>query len=498
MTTSGATTSATGWRRSGSHADRLGPQGPRRPRSPPRSPTRSGSATTPSWSSSTAAAMSRRSSGRCASTGCSRNSWLARATWTGTRPRVPVARLVDAEHRGPVPRRSSSFLPSTARSAPRGRRRPLRRRRQELSVHGDHRGRGRDPGSVGRGADPARPLGVRRRAQPADRPDRLPDRRRDRADALHRRRPQELRTLLFEDPDLADLLLSAFVARRELLQGEDGLGIEMIGPRSSERDAGDRRVAEERPDPVHAGATRAPRTPATRGGGADRGARPEQLPLVRLPGRRRAARPRRNGELSRALGIGLRAAPTRGGRPADRRRRPRRARRGRLRRLGGPRHPGARAHGPRRPGRHLAADRELPGLPGRDRRQRAHQPGRHPGAQVRRPDRDPLRAVALEPDGERHVVRVEDGQRDRRARRRDRDRRRLPPAAGRAARRVRGDQRLLRRRPAGGAAAAAAAAWASSAAATRPPRPRSGWPAEAPWSRCFTGAPTSARRCPTT
>jgi hypothetical protein len=48
----------------------------------------------------------------------------------------------------------------------------------------------------------------------------------------------ELRTLLFEDPDLADLLLSAFVSRRELLQAEDGLGIEVIGPRSSERTRG--------------------------------------------------------------------------------------------------------------------------------------------------------------------------------------------------------------------------------------------------------------------
>ena len=51
----------------------------------------------------------------------------------------------------------------------------------------------------------------------------------------------ELRELLFENPDLADLLLSAFVARRELLQGEEGLGLEVIGPRSSERTRGDRR-----------------------------------------------------------------------------------------------------------------------------------------------------------------------------------------------------------------------------------------------------------------
>ena len=48
----------------------------------------------------------------------------------------------------------------------------------------------------------------------------------------------ELRALLFDNPDLADLLLPAFVARRELLQSEEGLGIEVIGPRSSERTRG--------------------------------------------------------------------------------------------------------------------------------------------------------------------------------------------------------------------------------------------------------------------
>jgi thioredoxin reductase (NADPH) len=43
-----------------------------------------------------------------------------------------------------------------------------------------------------------------------------------------------LRPLLFEDGPLSDLLLSTFIARRELLQGVRGLGIEVVGPHSSE------------------------------------------------------------------------------------------------------------------------------------------------------------------------------------------------------------------------------------------------------------------------
>src|SRR4051794_37955170 len=45
---------------------------------------------------------------------------------------------------------------------------------------------------------------------------------------------EELRGLLFEDSSLADLLLSTFIRRREALQGREGIGIEIIGPPSSE------------------------------------------------------------------------------------------------------------------------------------------------------------------------------------------------------------------------------------------------------------------------
>lgn len=42
-----------------------------------------------------------------------------------------------------------------------------------------------------------------------------------------------LRALLFEDSTLADLLLPAFMRRRELLQRQADIGLEITGPRSS-------------------------------------------------------------------------------------------------------------------------------------------------------------------------------------------------------------------------------------------------------------------------
>src|SRR5438105_14965014 len=42
-----------------------------------------------------------------------------------------------------------------------------------------------------------------------------------------------LRSLLFEDGPLSDLLLSTFIARREALQAVQGIGLEIVGPRSS-------------------------------------------------------------------------------------------------------------------------------------------------------------------------------------------------------------------------------------------------------------------------
>jgi thioredoxin reductase (NADPH) len=109
-----------------------------------------------------------------------------------------------------------------------------------------------------------------------------------------------LRRLLFEDGSLSDLLLTAFVERRELLQQREGIGIEIIGP----LDSGETRRLRD-----FARRLRLPyslRTPEESEHGA---ALVEQLdtadiPLVRLPGGRELRGPT-NGELSRALGIGL-------------------------------------------------------------------------------------------------------------------------------------------------------------------------------------------------
>src|ERR687897_446764 len=42
-----------------------------------------------------------------------------------------------------------------------------------------------------------------------------------------------MREQLFEDGPLSDLVLSTFIARREALQTIEGLGLEIVGPRSS-------------------------------------------------------------------------------------------------------------------------------------------------------------------------------------------------------------------------------------------------------------------------
>jgi thioredoxin reductase (NADPH) len=109
-----------------------------------------------------------------------------------------------------------------------------------------------------------------------------------------------LKQLLFDDGDLSDLLLSAFIQRRELLQREQGIGVEIVGPRDS---ADPRRLLEfaRRQKLPHSwvdptGSEEAAALAAALG--------PEEIPLVRLPGGAELRRPS-NGELSRALGIGL-------------------------------------------------------------------------------------------------------------------------------------------------------------------------------------------------
>jgi thioredoxin reductase (NADPH) len=115
---------------------------------------------------------------------------------------------------------------------------------------------------------------------------------------------EDLRRLLMEDSGLSDLLLSAFVQRRELLQERQGIGVEIVGPRDS---------SETRQLVEFARRMRLPHTwldPAESAGAAaqvdDLDA--AQIPLVRLPGGAELRRPS-HGELSRALGIGLELSP---------------------------------------------------------------------------------------------------------------------------------------------------------------------------------------------
>jgi thioredoxin reductase (NADPH) len=109
-----------------------------------------------------------------------------------------------------------------------------------------------------------------------------------------------LRRLLFEDGSLSDLLLSAFVERRELLQQREGIGVEIIGPRESDDT---RRLLE------FARRLRLPYTwlapeESEEAASLIEQLDPTEIPLVRLPGGGELRGPT-NGELSRALGIGL-------------------------------------------------------------------------------------------------------------------------------------------------------------------------------------------------
>jgi thioredoxin reductase (NADPH) len=115
-----------------------------------------------------------------------------------------------------------------------------------------------------------------------------------------------LRSLLFEDGPLSDLVLSTFISRREALQRVQGVGIEIVGPHSSEATmrmldfARTNRLPFTWHDPERAD------DPAAAAVVADLGA--ASLPLVRLPGGTELRGPT-TGEVSRALGIGRELAP---------------------------------------------------------------------------------------------------------------------------------------------------------------------------------------------
>src|SRR2546427_432497 len=103
-----------------------------------------------------------------------------------------------------------------------------------------------------------------------------------------------LRALLFDDGPLSALVLSTFIARREALQRVQGIGLEIVGPRSSEATMQMLDFA------------RANRLPFT----WHEAAPPDgtEPPLVRLPGGAELQHASRGGVL-RALGVGRELAP---------------------------------------------------------------------------------------------------------------------------------------------------------------------------------------------
>ncbi|HWE32129.1 MAG TPA: FAD-dependent oxidoreductase [Solirubrobacteraceae bacterium] len=119
--------------------------------------------------------------------------------------------------------------------------------------------------------------------------------------------PREvLRSLLYEDGPLSDLVLSAFIDRREALQRVQGLGVEIVGPHTSKSTM---RMLE------FARSNRLPLTWRDPGGADDPAAAElvagfdeDRLPLVRLPGGAELQGPS-PGQVSRALGIGRELAP---------------------------------------------------------------------------------------------------------------------------------------------------------------------------------------------
>ena len=127
---------------------------------------------------------------------------------------------------------------------------------------------------------------------------------------------EELRRLLYEDGSLSDLVLSAFVERREALQALDGVGLEIVGLREWPDTrrllefVGRQRLPYTLTAPVAPG-EEAPAAAARRPGRRRRAAangHERKLPIVKLPGGEVLENPS-NGTLLRALGIGLELAP---------------------------------------------------------------------------------------------------------------------------------------------------------------------------------------------
>ena len=108
-------------------------------------------------------------------------------------------------------------------------------------------------------------------------------------------RREALRELLFDDGPFSELVLSTWTNRREALEQVDGIGLEIVGPRSSEATMHLLEFARTNHLPFSW------RDAAPPGGG--------EPPLVRLPGGGELSGPS-PGQVSRALGIGRELAAT--------------------------------------------------------------------------------------------------------------------------------------------------------------------------------------------
>ena len=117
---------------------------------------------------------------------------------------------------------------------------------------------------------------------------------------------ERFRSLLYEDSALSDLVLPALIARREALQRVQGLGLEIVGPRSSEATMRmlDFARSNRLPFTWHDSGRADDPSAAALVAGLDEAS----LPLVRLPGGVELRGPT-TGQVSRALGIGRELAP---------------------------------------------------------------------------------------------------------------------------------------------------------------------------------------------
>jgi thioredoxin reductase (NADPH) len=205
-----------------------------------------------------------------------------------------------------------------------------------------------------------------------------------------------LRSLMFDDESLADVLLATFMARREVLQEREGIGLDIVGPRSS---AATRRIVEY---------VRRNRLPHTWREVPPDGVPEAELPLVRLPGGPELRGPS-GGEISRALGIGLELAPREevdlvvvGGGPAGLGAAVYGASEGLETLIVEGTALGGQAGISRRIENYLGFPA---GITGFELTARAISQARKFGARMA----TPYRALALEPGDDRHVLRLEDG-----------------------------------------------------------------------------------------